>query len=78
MEVLPDIAVSDDALRQVFTTFRMDFAPDLLPDPLSDAYRDRQMALYNGVSGKACRLENEATPADMGRIVSWLLLAAWR
>ena len=79
MEVLRDIAaldvkirecdaasaVSDDALRQVFTTFRMNFAPDLPQDPLSDAYRDRQMALYNGVSGKAYRLENEATPFDV-------------
>ncbi|MGN6209309.1 SAM-dependent methyltransferase [Asticcacaulis sp.] len=76
MEVLRDIAaldakirecdaasaVSDDALRQVFTTFRMDFAADLPSDPLSEAYHDRQMALYNGVSGKAYRLENEATP----------------
>ena len=79
MEVLRDIAaldakirecdaasaVSDDALRQVFTTFRMDFAPDLPQDPLSDAYRDRQMALYNSVSGKAYRLENEATPFNV-------------
>jgi protein-L-isoaspartate O-methyltransferase len=79
MDVLPDIAaldakirecdaasaVSDDALRQVFTTFRMDFAPDLPQDPLGDAYRDRQMALYNGISGKAYRLENEATPFDV-------------
>lgn len=79
MEVLRDIAaldakirecdaasaVSDDALRQVFTTFRMDFAPDLPQDPLSDAYRDRQMALYNSISGKAYRLENEATPFNV-------------
>ncbi len=57
--------VSDNALRQVFTTFRMDFATDLPHDPLSDTYRDRQMALYNEVSGKAYRLENEATPFDV-------------
>ena len=79
MEVLRDIAaldakirecdaasaVSDDALRQVFTTFRMDFAPDLPSDPLSEAYHDRQMALYNDVSGKVYRLGNEATPFNV-------------
>ena len=38
--------ISDDALRQVFQTFRMDFSTDLPSDPFSRAYHDFQMAVY--------------------------------
>ena len=38
--------VSDDELRRVFQTFRMDVSAQLPPDPFSAEYANAQMALY--------------------------------
>ena len=52
---------SDDAMRAVFSTFRMDFSGQAPPDPFSHAYRDFQMALYERIAGKPYVVANEAT-----------------
>jgi len=62
-------AVSDDAMRAVFGTFRMDPPPGMPPDPFSDAYRDTQMALYEAIAGRGYALSNEATPFDVDAAV---------
>ncbi|MCO6416866.1 class I SAM-dependent methyltransferase [Siccirubricoccus sp. KC 17139] len=58
-------AISDDAMRAVFGTFRMEPPWDLPADPLSDAYRQAQMALYCRIAGRDYALGNEATPFDI-------------
>lgn len=63
-----DAARSDAELRETFTQFSM--APaEADGDPFSPEYRQSQMALYETVSGKAYRLENEATPIDVDSMV---------
>ena len=52
-------AVSDDELRRVFTTFRMDISQSLPPDPFSQEYRDRVMALYHHIAGRPYDVSNE-------------------
>lgn len=58
-------AVSDDALRALFPTFRMDFAPDAPADPFSAEYRDFQLALYAAIAGKPYALANERSCIDL-------------
>lgn len=43
---------SDDAMRQVFSTFQMDFSKELPADPFSPEYRDFQMRLYRSIAQK--------------------------
>jgi 2-polyprenyl-3-methyl-5-hydroxy-6-metoxy-1,4-benzoquinol methylase len=57
--------VSDDALRQVFTTFRMDFSTHMPPDPFSPEYREAQMSLYRQISGRHYHPRNEVTKFDV-------------
>ncbi|MBV8281864.1 MAG: methyltransferase domain-containing protein, partial [Candidatus Eremiobacteraeota bacterium] len=54
-------AVSDDALREVFKTFRMDFSTEVPPDPFSRAYHDFQMAIYERISGRKYCTKNEVS-----------------
>ena len=62
-------AVSDDALRAVFGTFRMDPPAALPDDPFAPDYRDFQLALYQDVSGRPYSTANEATLFDVERAV---------
>jgi SAM-dependent methyltransferase len=58
-------AVSDDLLRKVFGTFRMD-TPDGFPtDPFSLEYGEFQMQLYRQIAGKDYSTSNEATIFDV-------------
>lgn len=57
---------SDDAMREMFRTFRMDFSRQLPADPFSPEYRDFQMALYERIAGKAYAPRNERTMFDVG------------
>ena len=64
-----DAAPSDDALRGIFSRFRMDpsvwAAVGATADPLGSDYHAGQMALYRRISGRAYGLENEETPFDV-------------
>jgi 2-polyprenyl-3-methyl-5-hydroxy-6-metoxy-1,4-benzoquinol methylase len=57
--------VSDDALRQGFKSFRMNYPPLADTDPHSDAYRRQQFELYERISGRSYDLGNEATSLDV-------------
>ncbi len=57
--------ISDDALRQVFTTFRMDFPTEVPADPFSSEYHEFQMAAYRRISGRNYAPQNEASAFDV-------------
>ncbi len=59
---------SDSALREVFTTFRMDFSASLPPDPFSADYHAAQMALYEHISGRCYEPQNEKTKFDIDQV----------
>ncbi len=61
--------VSDDALREVFHTFRMDFSAELPADPFDPAYAAAQMRIYERVAGRRYELGNEASVLDMEQAV---------
>ncbi|MDO9707550.1 class I SAM-dependent methyltransferase [Paracraurococcus lichenis] len=58
-------AISDDAMRAVFGSFRMDPPVGLPPDPFSEAYRQAQLALYRDVAGRDYAVTNEVTAFDV-------------
>ncbi len=58
-------AISDDELRRVFTTFRMEFPLELPADPDSDEYRAVQMRLYEWLHGRPYAVSNEVTVFDL-------------
>lgn len=62
-------AISDEELRRVFQQFHMRFPLDLPPDPDSDAYRARQMELYQWLHGKPYQISNEVTRFDLDEAV---------
>lgn len=57
--------ISDTALREVFKTFRMDFAKTVPSDPFSVEYRDFQMNLYKAISSRTYHPHNEVTKFDL-------------
>ena len=58
-------AVSDDALRRVFTTFRMDFSTQVPADPFSVEYHEFQMAIYKHIAGREYSPSNEISDIDV-------------
>lgn len=63
-------AISDDALRQGFTQFSMQFPMDLPADPDSPAYRAVQLKLYEWLHGKPYSASNEVTGFDVNAAAS--------
>jgi SAM-dependent methyltransferase len=59
------IRISDDEVRRVFTTFRMDFSAKVPADPFCPEYRDAQMSLYKRISGRNYDPRNEVTEFDV-------------
>jgi 2-polyprenyl-3-methyl-5-hydroxy-6-metoxy-1,4-benzoquinol methylase len=64
-----DRATSDDQLRQVFATFRMDPPAGMPDDPFSAEYREFQLDFYSRIAGKAYEVANEATVFDVADAV---------
>jgi SAM-dependent methyltransferase len=62
-------AISDDAMRALFGTFRMDAPVDLPIDPYSPQYRLRQMKLYQQIVGEAYSTAKEATKFDVASVL---------
>jgi SAM-dependent methyltransferase len=60
-----DRARSDEAMRALFSTFRMQVPENLPADPFAAEYRDKQLALYEEIAGIPYSLENEATKFDI-------------
>lgn len=64
---------SQDAVRDVFGSFTMDFKEfyrDLPRDPFSPEYHDFQMRMYDTLAGKKYEVTNEVTPVDVGPSVT--------
>ena len=57
-------AASDDALRRVFSSFRMDISRNVPADPFGQAYLDAQMEFYRHLAGKTYVPENEVSFLD--------------
>ena len=57
--------VSDDELRRLFPTFRMNFDLHVPEDPSSDEYAKYQFDLYRRISGKTYTVENEKSTFDL-------------
>ena len=62
-------ASSDDAMRAVFGTFRMDPPAGLPADPFAPEYRDRQLGLYRSIAGRPYSPANEVTAFDVEQAV---------
>jgi SAM-dependent methyltransferase len=62
-------AESDDALRRLFATFRMEFPLELPADADSPAYRAVQFRLYEWLHGKPYAVSNEASVFDLDQAV---------
>ncbi len=60
---------SDDAMRQLFQEFRMDFSAQQPPDPFSPEYRDFQLKLYEHIAGKRYSIHNERTLFDISAYI---------
>ena len=58
-------AVSDDAMRAVFETFRMELRGSTSKDPFSEDYRLAQMELYRQIVGLPYSTDHEATIFDV-------------
>ena len=58
-------AISDDELRRVFKTFRMELPTASGIDPASEEYRTRQLELYQWLHGSPYSVKNEASPFDV-------------
>jgi 2-polyprenyl-3-methyl-5-hydroxy-6-metoxy-1,4-benzoquinol methylase len=63
-------AVSDDELRRVFKTFRMELAMPSRIDPASEEYRIKQLELYQWLHGSPYSVKNEASPFDVERAIA--------
>lgn len=57
--------VSDDELRRLFPTFRMNFDTNVPSDPYSEEYAKSQFDLYRRISGKIYSVENEKSVFDL-------------
>ncbi|MDQ2804605.1 MAG: class I SAM-dependent methyltransferase [Pseudomonadota bacterium] len=55
---------SDDAMRRMFGTFRMDFSNELPSDPFSSEYRHFQAAIHERITGRRYAVENERSVFD--------------
>lgn len=62
--------VSDDELRKLFPTFRMEFDPGVPPDPYSEPYRAAQFELYRRISGKEYSVKNEVSAFNLDHAAS--------
>lgn len=62
-------AISDGAMREHLGSFRMELSQELPPDPLSPAYRERQLALYRELTGSDYSTDKEITNFDVDAAV---------
>lgn len=63
-------AISDDALRHVFTTFRMQVKSGTSTDSYSLEYRESQFDLYEKLAGQSYHVTNEVSEFDVVSAVS--------
>lgn len=61
--------VSDDELRKLFPTFRMEFEKSESDDPYSEQYAKKQFDLYRQIAGKDYSVANEVSWFDVDSAV---------
>ncbi|UPG72881.1 class I SAM-dependent methyltransferase [Roseomonas gilardii subsp. gilardii] len=59
------LQISDDALRQVFSTFQFDISRQGPADPFSESYLGWQMGLYEFIAGRSYSVRNEESVFDV-------------
>ena len=59
-----DGAQSDKEMRAIFKTFQLELDVDLPADPYSEAYRERQLEIYQWLHGSDYVVSNETTDFD--------------
>lgn len=64
-----DAARTDDELRAIMSSFRLEPQPASGLDPFSSSYHAQQMALYRQIAGRDYVLTSEATPFDLEQAV---------
>lgn len=62
--------VSDDKLRELFSTFHMDFNTQIPANPYSDEYAQYQFDLYRKISGRSYSIGNEEFALDLDTSVA--------
>lgn len=70
--------ISDDALREVFKIFRMDFTDAVPADPFSIEYRDFQMDLYQRISSRTYNPRNASLTSRLLTAVPRDRPSIWR
>jgi len=63
-------AISDDELRRVFRTFRMESTVPSGIDPASEEYRTKQLELYRWLHGRPYSVKNEVSTFDVEQAVA--------
>jgi 2-polyprenyl-3-methyl-5-hydroxy-6-metoxy-1,4-benzoquinol methylase len=58
-------AISDEAMRKVFQSFRMKFQTNLPADPWSDDYKKKQFEIYEVLSGKSYDVKYEVSKIEV-------------
>jgi SAM-dependent methyltransferase len=69
-EVDAAAAISDDELRRVFSTFRMELTIPVGLDPASDEYRTKQLELYQWLHGRPYSVQNEVSSFDVAQAIA--------
>jgi cyclopropane fatty-acyl-phospholipid synthase-like methyltransferase len=59
--------ISDDELRKLFPTFRMEFSSHVPNDPYSHEYAQNQFDLYRKISGQLYSIDNEKSIFDLDK-----------
>jgi SAM-dependent methyltransferase len=63
-------AVSEEAMRALLSSFRMEVPQSLPPDPFSDSYRAAQLELYRSITGFAYDTVHEVTKFDVDALLA--------
>jgi len=61
--------ISDDALRALFKTFRFEDSKQVYTDPFSSEYHKHQFDIYEKISGKQYKADNEVSAFDVNQAI---------
>ena len=61
--------ISDDALRALFKTFRFEDSKQVYNDPFSSEYYKHQFDIYEKISGKQYKADNEVSAFDVNQAI---------
>lgn len=61
--------ISDDALRAIFKTFKFEDSKQSNTDPFSSEYHKHQFNIYEKISGKRYKVDNEVSAFDVNQAI---------